>query len=130
VPTAHNPGIASLASTGASVSVTFSTTEGHPVNVEQKKICVISTTHLKPSTREEWMEQPPESLHVAPFQHGFFVYVKATDDLDEDDPIEVRELAKWLDDNFAEERWVMFDCDASTVEGLTVYDDEGEEVEE
>lgn len=97
--------------------------------VEQKKMCVISTAHLKPQTREEWLSNPPESFSVASFEHGFYVYVKATDLLDEEDYVEIREVAKWLDTNRYGERWVMFDCDASAVDGLTVYDDDYEEVD-
>ncbi|MCL8382077.1 DUF5983 family protein [Xanthobacter aminoxidans] len=83
----------------------------------------LSTEHMKPETAHNLDVTPIAEWSVAGGRtgHGYFIYAH-----DEDDGSIPPDL--WAVMCFARERgaeYILFDCDAATVEGLPTFDWEG-----
>jgi hypothetical protein len=90
-----------------------------------EKLLVLSTTHLSPKTCNEWLHSCPWAAFEKG-DYGWFVYV-AEDTEGVDVPLDLRSALHVARREGCE--WVMFDCDASTIDELPTFEWEEESPE-
>lgn len=94
------------------------------VPIEQGRYCVLSTAHLSHAT-SEWLERwsigppPPAPIPIASTFYGWFVATREPDVPTEQIPDDLRAAMCFAREHgFGQ---ILFDCDASVVEGLDVH---------
>ncbi|WP_354293656.1 hypothetical protein [Sphingomonas sp. 1185] len=94
-------------------------------DLEQGRYCVLSTTHISHET-SEWLESlsvgppPPAPISVASTFYGWFVATREPDVPTEQIPDDLLAAMRFGRARGFDQ--ILFDCDASVVDGLDVHD--------
>ena len=84
-----------------------------------EKMLVLSTAHITPDTCNGYLRGRDAPCYPKG-DYGYFVYVE--DDVPDDLPDDLRACYAFASEHQCD--WIMFDCDASPVDGLACYDTE------
>jgi hypothetical protein len=89
--------------------------------LEVHQVPVISTAHLTEETSKALTALGNENTWCvcASWEHGFFLYL---DELDDDVPQCLRDIADWLKRRGFTDCWVRLDSDADRADTLTAYE--------